>query len=273
MSIAISIPPYGAAVSIPELKNHAKADVDILDDDALIRVQISAASVVIETATGANSSRNRVLLATTFELKLNCFSYGCIVIPKVPLITVTSITYVDNNGVTQTLGTDIYVVDIANARIHLAYGQVWPSTRNQPNAVTVTFVAGMAAVFTAVVATDVLTGHGRTFTDGDAMQVLNSGGALPGGLVAGTTYYVVSASGSAFKLSLTAGGTAVDVTSVGEGTHFVTFDVADFGTARAAILLKATQYYRNRGDDSFRQAGSLDTTQRTIDALVGSIQA
>ncbi len=131
----------------------------------------------------------------------------------------------------------------------------------------------MAATFTAVASTDVLTGYGRTFTDGDIVQVLNSGGALPGGLVAGTTYYVVSASGSTCKLSLTSGGSAVDVTSTGDGTHFVVSTMSDFEAARAAILLKATQYYRNRGDDSFRQAGSVDTTQRTIDALVGSIQA
>lgn len=61
-----------------------------------------------------------------------------------PLQSVTAITYVDTDGTTQTLAADLYTVDANSrpARIAPAYGQSWPSTRDQPNAVKVRFVAG-----------------------------------------------------------------------------------------------------------------------------------
>jgi len=61
-----------------------------------------------------------------------------------PLQTVSAITYVDIDGVTQTLAADQYVVDSVSrpARIEPAYGVVWPSTREQMNAVKIRFVAG-----------------------------------------------------------------------------------------------------------------------------------
>lgn len=61
-----------------------------------------------------------------------------------PLQSVTSITYVDLDGVTQTLAATEYSVDKYSvpARITLAYGKSWPSVRDQANAVTVRFVAG-----------------------------------------------------------------------------------------------------------------------------------
>lgn len=64
-----------------------------------------------------------------------------------PLQSVTSITYVDIDGVSQTLATDQYLVDAASkpARIEPSYGNAWPSTREQANAVTVRFVAGYGA--------------------------------------------------------------------------------------------------------------------------------
>lgn len=64
-----------------------------------------------------------------------------------PLQSVTSITYVDTDGATQTLATDQYTVDTKGqpARIAPAYGCSWPSTRQQNNAVTIRFVAGYGA--------------------------------------------------------------------------------------------------------------------------------
>lgn len=61
-----------------------------------------------------------------------------------PLQTVSAITYVDIDGVTQTLDPSLYLVDNISrpARIEPAYGVVWPSTREQMSAVKVRFVAG-----------------------------------------------------------------------------------------------------------------------------------
>lgn len=64
-----------------------------------------------------------------------------------PLQSVTSITYLDIDGVEQTLAASQYVVDAVSipARIEPAYGVVWPSSRDQVNAIKVRFVAGYGA--------------------------------------------------------------------------------------------------------------------------------
>lgn len=64
-----------------------------------------------------------------------------------PLQSVSTITYVDTAGATQTLAADQYLVDAVSqpARIAPAYGVSWPSTRDQANAVKVRFIAGYGA--------------------------------------------------------------------------------------------------------------------------------
>jgi uncharacterized phiE125 gp8 family phage protein len=69
-----------------------------------------------------------------------------------PLISVSSINYVDANGVTPTLwAATKYIVDAPEGdhaqrgRITLAYGETWPVTRDIANAVTVQFIAGYGA--------------------------------------------------------------------------------------------------------------------------------
>lgn len=69
-------------------------------------------------------------------------------LPKPPLVEVLSITSVDVDGVTQTFAPDQYLVDAPTGpkarrgRVALAYGAIWPWTRDQINALTIRFVAG-----------------------------------------------------------------------------------------------------------------------------------
>lgn len=67
---------------------------------------------------------------------------------KAPLVSVSAITYVDTAGTTQTLGASAYQVDAESEppRIVPAYGQSWPSCRDQLNAVQITFVAGYGSM-------------------------------------------------------------------------------------------------------------------------------
>ena len=60
--------------------------------------------------------------------------------------------------------------------------------------------------------------HG--LSDGQLVQV-ESTTTLPGGLSASTNYYLIATATNTFKLSLTAGGAAVDITSTGTGTHYL----------------------------------------------------
>jgi hypothetical protein len=71
--------------------------------------------------------------------------------------------------------------------------------------------------FTATEASPaVFTAATSAYADGD--QVALAGDSLPGGFTAGTTYFVVGASGDTFSLATAAGGDPVASTSAGSGT-------------------------------------------------------
>jgi uncharacterized phiE125 gp8 family phage protein len=271
MSDAIVIPPYAEPLHLSEMKGHLKQDLVITEDDALIVADIIAARNLAEFRTGENTSpwRCKAILATTFDQFFDGFYGTRIVLSRVPLISVTSITYVDTDGVTQTLSTSYYTPDTVKGKIDLAYGQTWPSTRCQPNAVTVRFVAGMVATFTADATTDTPTFQGRTFATDDRIRLMNSGGQLPGGLVANTDYFIRSDG----KLALTSGGSGIDITNVGSGTHFAALDLSGFESLRAAIKLIAAVYYRERQGVVMDRGSSPEVLPMGVDALIGAQHA
>ncbi|MDY6789677.1 MAG: phage tail protein [Thermodesulfobacteriota bacterium] len=84
-------------------------------------------------------------------------------------------------------------------------------------------------VFTADYTTNTLTsaGHGRS--DNDIITLSNSGGALPAGLAADTKYFIVNAATDTFQVSTTQGGSPVNFTDNGTGTHsfHIQFKVPD----------------------------------------------
>ena len=59
------------------------------------------------------------------------------------------------------------------------------------------------------------------FADNDTVQFTNSGGALPAGLAAGTQYFVVNVAAATLQVSETFGGSAVNITGTGSGTHTI----------------------------------------------------
>lgn len=75
--------------------------------------------------------------------------------------------------------------------------------------------------FTAVAATDVITATSHGLYNGDKVALTTSG-TLPAGLSTGTDYWVISRTDDTLKLSATAGGSAVDITDTGSGTHTIT---------------------------------------------------
>ncbi len=89
---------------------------------------------------------------------------------------------------------------------------------------------GTALTFTANAGTDVLTlsGAGWTIPSGAVVRFTTSG-TLPGGLTAYKDYYTERVSDTTFKVHNkpdVAGGTLVDITSTGSGTHTATLDSA-----------------------------------------------
>ena len=138
--------PVVEPLTLIEAKKQVNQTEDFTDDDAYIEGLIPAARQRVEESECALQ-----LITATYELRLDCFPVGPIIIPKAPLVEVLGITYIDTNGVEQTFGGSPvtgYDVDIKSphapsfGEIHLAYGESWPVTRVQHNAVTVEFTCG-----------------------------------------------------------------------------------------------------------------------------------
>ena len=110
------------------------------DDYALITALVDRATRYVERRI------QRQLLTATWKLYLDAFPAE-ILLEKLPVASVTSITYTDLDGDTETLAATEYQTDYSApdrpGRIKPAYGKTWPNTRSSTyNAVTVTFTAG-----------------------------------------------------------------------------------------------------------------------------------
>ncbi len=141
MSIKRIVDPSIEPVSLEEARAHlnvtASGSPATHADDDLIESLIQAAREWCETFTG------RAFIEQTWQIKLDSFPHK-FRLPRPPLMSVTSIQYVDTAGDTQTLATSVYRVDSDSepGRVTLEHGQVWPSTLNVTNAVTLTYQAG-----------------------------------------------------------------------------------------------------------------------------------
>ncbi len=143
MSLVQTIAPESEPISLEEAKDHCHVETDFTEDDGKLEAFIAAARESCEARTG------RQLVQATYVLRLSGFPCGDVIeLDKPPLVSVTSIAYVDLDGETQTLSTDVYEADpyTTPGRVVLKYGQVWPSVRCQRNAVIITFVAGYTEV-------------------------------------------------------------------------------------------------------------------------------
>lgn len=81
------------------------------------------------------------------------------------------------------------------------------------------FGLDVGTAFTADSSTDTFTATAHGLSNGDVVEVSNSGGALPAGLTENTKYFVVGAATNTFQVSASRGGSAVTITDNGTGTH------------------------------------------------------
>lgn len=79
----------------------------------------------------------------------------------------------------------------------------------------------LAAVAFTAAASDVCTSAAHGLENGTCVTVATTT-TLPAGLAAATHYFVIEKTADTFKLSLTPGGAAVDITDAGTGTHSFT---------------------------------------------------
>ena len=141
MALSLVTAPTVEPLHLDEVKNHLKVDADLTADDALIQGLIVAAREWAERYT------RRALITQTWDLVLDGFP-AVIWVSKAPLQSITSITYTDSDGDSQTLSSSLYTVETPagptaqKGRIVPAYNEVWPTVRSHINVVTVRFVAG-----------------------------------------------------------------------------------------------------------------------------------
>lgn len=107
-----------------------------------------------------------------------------------------------------------------------------------------------SATFTADPATDFITWSGMAsagnVSDRLAITVSNSGGALPTGLLANTTYYVRNSTSTTFQVSTTPGGSIVNITGAGSGTNSfstINIDRPTYGCSGRALGNTVDNYY------------------------------
>lgn len=143
MALTLVTAPTSEPVTVDELKVHLRVGDDETTEDGLIASLGEAARAYVETFTG------RALMTQTWDLKLDGFPCGDVLdLPTAPIASITSITYTDTAGASQTWSSSNYLTDLPSGpfarpgRITPVYGVSWPSTRDVMNAVAVRYVAG-----------------------------------------------------------------------------------------------------------------------------------
>lgn len=138
--LRITTEPATEPIATAEAKQHLLIASAVTAHDTFIASLVTAARKYVE------DMLNRSLITTVWELTLDRFPYSAVEfpLPRSPIQSIGSITYVDGNGDSQTWASSNYTLSRYRepARLSLAYSKMWPEVRFQPNAVTVTFTAG-----------------------------------------------------------------------------------------------------------------------------------
>jgi len=114
-------------------------ETEITDDDDELTAILEAATDHVERYTGRN------FRTATYTLTLDEFPEDAIVVPRAPLVSVQSISYQNTAGdATAHTGHQLDTNGIPG-RIFPPVGGSWPSTDDEPNAVTINYTAGIAS--------------------------------------------------------------------------------------------------------------------------------
>ena len=142
MSVVVTEPTV-EPVSIDDVKD---ARIFHNEDDARLARLVKSARQWVEQVTW------RQLITATVTIKMDRWPSFTIFVPRPPLVSVTSIQYVDENGDTQPWASSNYDVDTSSepGRITPAWTVTYPTVRNVIDAITVTVTAGYGTAKTDV---------------------------------------------------------------------------------------------------------------------------
>jgi uncharacterized phiE125 gp8 family phage protein len=148
MPLTLVTPPVGEPISLADARSHLRLDATgnppAHPDDALVTALITTARQHLD---GPSGILGRALMTQTWRLDLPAFPTGetPILLPLPPLQSIVSIVYRDADGVLTTMAATLYETartDWGQGLVRPVYGEVWPTARDQPDAVSITFVAG-----------------------------------------------------------------------------------------------------------------------------------
>ncbi len=140
-SLNRSVDPTSEPLAIIEVKSWLGITTKL--DDLLLRNLITTARDKFET-----DARTQ-LMTQTWVQKLDRFPSGnSIELVRYPVQTLTSITYLDTNGDSQTWSSASYELDTSRkpSLVYLAFNEIYPTTRTIQNAVTITTVCGFTSI-------------------------------------------------------------------------------------------------------------------------------
>ena len=141
-------PPVAQPLDVAFVRDSHLRVTNGTDEDGYISTLIAVAARMAER------TMRRAVLPQTLELVLNRFPLCAIELPMPPLQSVTSVTYVDADGVAQVLGGSPLPFQVVVPQgpqaprgcIEPFYGEAWPTARRQPAAVRVRYEAGYPLV-------------------------------------------------------------------------------------------------------------------------------
>jgi len=163
-AIRVTVPPTIEPVSV----NQVKAMLGITTDtkDALIAMQITIARTLAEEFTGRAFTQQTIQLQMdrfppgrvpwwdgTVQAPLRAFATNDpILLPRPPLLTVTTVQYYDESNTLRTIDANNYYIDSITepARIVLKPGYSWPTDIRDRAAVLITYTAGYGTTSVSV---------------------------------------------------------------------------------------------------------------------------
>lgn len=142
--VVIKTAPAIEPVTVSELKDFLR--LSGTDQDSMLTGFISAARAGVEIFTG------RTLINTVYELFFDSFPAAGVEMLRPPVQSVSSIYYINSDGVDTLLASTEYRVDVASiyGRITPAYGKTFPVTQAVTNAVKVTVTCGYGTTAASV---------------------------------------------------------------------------------------------------------------------------
>lgn len=132
-----TIDPERPVVATEEVKLYGRITSSALDS--------MLADLIVSATDEVEKTTNRALITQTWKYVIGGFDAISIKLPKAPLQSVTSISYVDSNGESQELDSSIYQVSTIKdpGEISRKPGCMWPGVGiGYAEPITITYLAG-----------------------------------------------------------------------------------------------------------------------------------